>query len=114
MKRNMLSIVAVLAFALLVAGVAYAHVDQNRWCNGNSGSKEMMDSQRGNMMGANGHMMGSYAEHMGPANENNGGHMSGPSSGHMMARSEGKNQAFECPGWDAGSRDAGNMEGENE
>lgn len=111
MKRNIMSIVAVLAFAVLVAGVAYAHVDQNGWCNGNSGSKEMMGSQSGNMTGpSNGHMTGSYAEHMGPANEHmgpNAGHMGNASPGHMTARHDGNNRDFDCPGWDAGSKDSG-------
>ena len=109
MNTKLLSVVAVLAFAALVAGVAYAHVDQNGWCNGNSGSKEMMGSQRGNMMGSsNGHMMNSCAEPMSSADRQmsapHAGHMSGPSSGHMMARNEGKNRTFECPGWDSGNK----------
>lgn len=111
MKRNMLSIVAVLAFAVLVAGVAYAHVDRNEWCAGNSGWNHMGSSHMENMMGSsNGHMMDPYAEHMGPANEHmgpNAGHMGGSSSDHMTARHDGKNRDFDCPGWDAGSEDAG-------
>lgn len=36
-----LSLFAVLAFAVLVAGVAYAHVDRNEWCTGNTGWSHM-------------------------------------------------------------------------
>ena len=108
MKRNVLSVVAVLAFALLVAGVAYGHVDRNAWCGGNSGWNHMGSSHRENMMGSsNGTMMGPEAEHMGPANEHMGpdaGHMGGSVPGHMTARHDGKNGDFNCPGWDTRSK----------
>jgi len=117
MKRNMLPIIAVLVFGVLVAGVAYAHVDRNEWCAGNSGGNHMGNSHMENMMGSsNGHMMGPDAEQMGPANKNmgpNADHMGGSSPGHMTARHDGKNRDFDCPGWDDGSRDAGNMDEEN-
>ena len=111
MKRNMLSIVAVLVFAVLVAGVAYAHGNQGNWCTGDSGWNHMGASHMGNMMGSSsGHMMGSYAEHMGPADEHmgpNAGHMGPSSPDRMTARHDGKNRDFDCPGWDAGDKNAG-------
>jgi hypothetical protein len=92
MKRKMLSVVAVLAFAPLAAGAAYAHVDKNGWCTGNSGWSHMMGSSMGKMMGSS------------------TGQMTGPSTGHMMARHDGKDQSNDCPGWNTGNRGSGIQE----
>jgi hypothetical protein len=102
MKRNMLSVFTVLVFAVLVAGVAYAHENQDNWCTGDTGWNHMGDSNMGNMMGSyDGHMMGSSQGHM---MDSSRGHMAGPSAGHMTARHDGKDQSYDCPGWDTGSK----------
>ncbi|HSL98691.1 MAG TPA: hypothetical protein VK944_01005 [Candidatus Limnocylindria bacterium] len=49
MKKRWISIVAVMVFAVLVAGAAYAHLDRNEWCAGNSGWSHMMGSSMGHM-----------------------------------------------------------------
>jgi len=90
MKKRWISIVVVLVFAVLVAGVAYAYVDHKGWCTGNTGRSDMMGSSMGNMMGSS------------------QGHMTGPSTGHMMARNDGKDQSYDCPGWDTGNQDTEN------
>lgn len=103
MKKRWISIAAVAAFAVLVAGAAYAHVDRSEWCTGNSGMSHRMGS-------ASGHMMGPGAGHMGPTNGRmsaNTGHMGGSSSDHMAARHDGEIRNFDCPGPDAGSTGEG-------
>jgi len=81
MKRKMLSIVAVVAFAALVAGAAFAYVGHNGWCTGNTGRSDMMGSSMGNMMDS--------------------------STGHMTARHNVDDQSYKCPGWDTGNQDTG-------
>lgn len=111
MKRNVFSVVAVLAFAVLVAGVAYAHGNQGSWCPGDSGWRDTMNSHMGYTMGPGmGYMMGPGSGQMGPGYGHMGpypGHMGGSSPDHRTARHDGKNGNFDCPGWDAGSRDTG-------
>jgi hypothetical protein len=114
MKRNRLLLVGVLVFTVVVAGVAYAHVNQGSWCAGDSGWRDTMNSHMGSMMGPGmGTMMGPGSGHMGSSAENMGsghmgpyaGHMGGSSTGHMTARHDGKNGNFDCPGWDNGNKD---------
>jgi len=81
MKKRWISIVAVMAFAVLVAGAAYAYVDHNGWCTGNTGRSDMMGSSMGNMMGS--------------------------STGHMTARHNVDDQSYKCPGWEPGNQDTG-------
>lgn len=103
MKKRRISIVAVVVFAVLVAGAAYAHMDRNEWCNGNWGGSPMMGS-------SSGHMMGPNAEHMGPANGRMSayaGHMGSPSPDHMAARRDGESRNYDCPASYDGRRDAG-------
>jgi hypothetical protein len=102
MKWKALSIGAVLVFTVLVVGVAYAHMDHNGWCTGNTGRSDMMDSSNGHMMSSSqGHMMGSSQGEMMDSSQ---GHMAGPSAEHMTARHDGKDQSYDCPGWDTGSK----------
>ena len=106
MKKRWISIVAVMVFAVLVAGAAYAYVDHNGWCTGNTGRSDMMGSSMGNMMGSpTGPMMGSSTGNMMSSSQ---GHMTGPSMGHMTARNDGKDQSYNCPGRDTGNQDTGN------
>jgi hypothetical protein len=123
MKRNRLLLVGVLAFTVLVAGVAFAHVNQDSWCTGDSGWRDTMNSHMGNTMGPGmGYMMGpdygrmgSYAEHMGSGHMGPyEDHMGSSSPSHMTARHDGKNGDFDCPGWDTGrkSKDTGSKSNE--